>query len=103
MNHYEPLLTINAIPILISPSQETPGDPRRPQETPGDPRRPHEVEAAPLESPKWGAPALLQWISIDFDGISMAVAQGVQESIESLLPSLGYLVQKASPSTIQRI
>ena len=76
MNHHEPLLTINAIPILISPSQEIPGDPRRP----------HEVEAAPLESPKWGAPALLQWISIDFDGISMAVAQGVQESIESLLP-----------------
>ena len=43
MNHYEPLLTINAIPILISPSQETPGDPRRPQETPGDPRRPQET------------------------------------------------------------
>ena len=61
-------------------------EPRRPQEIPGDPRRPHEVEAAPLESPEWGAPALLQWFSIDFDGISMAVAQGVQESIESLLP-----------------
>ena len=34
MNHYEPLLTINAIPRLISPPQETPGESRRPQETP---------------------------------------------------------------------